>query len=75
MDALPVFGSMAILCIIHPGFVLVGPDSEFPKLTRVEKKEQKRVKKELKQTKKEEKKYKKMNQTQTKEAVGTVDDV
>lgn len=54
---------MLILCVVHPGFVLIGPDSDFPKLTRAEKKEQKRVKKGAKQAAKEEKMQEKKSQT------------
>ncbi|KAI4124591.1 MAG: hypothetical protein LQ347_005680, partial [Umbilicaria vellea] len=73
LDALPVFLSMTSLCIVHPGFVLVGQDSDFPKLTRAEKKEQKRVKKASKQTAKEEKKQEKKHQNRTKYALSTVE--
>lgn len=53
LDALPMALALALLAIMHPGMVLTGPDSEFPKLTRAEKKELKRQKKERKQARKQ----------------------
>ncbi|KAK1141048.1 hypothetical protein N8T08_009621 [Aspergillus melleus] len=47
-DALPMFIAIGLLNIFHPGRVLQGPDSEFPKLSRKEKKQMKRDKKEAK---------------------------
>lgn len=44
-----------ILVIYHPGRYLVGPDSEFPRLSRKEKKAAKREKKEAKKRAKEQK--------------------
>ena len=38
LDGLPMFLAIFILNIMHPGRVLVGPGSEFPKLSRKEKK-------------------------------------
>jgi hypothetical protein len=45
--------------IYHPGRVLVGPESSFPKRTKAEKREEKQRKKEEKQRKKEEKQMRK----------------
>lgn len=56
LDALPVLLGLVLLNIIHPGLVLRGPDSEFPSLSRAEKKEIKKQKKEAKRQEKEAKK-------------------
>lgn len=55
LDATPMFLALLLLSAMHPGRVLVGPESEFPRLSRKEKKMIKQEKKELKQRKKEEK--------------------
>lgn len=47
-----------VLAIVHPGRFLVGPESEFPRKTRAEKKAAKREKKEAKAQKKAMKKNK-----------------
>jgi hypothetical protein len=44
--------ALLILAIFHPGRTLVGPDSEFPKLSRKEKKALKAAKKEAKKEEK-----------------------
>ncbi|KAK9369491.1 RTA1 like protein-domain-containing protein [Lipomyces kononenkoae] len=49
-DALPMFFALVILNVIHPGRVLLGPDSEFPKVSREEKKRIKNDKKEAKES-------------------------
>ncbi|KAF4988722.1 hypothetical protein FGRMN_9590 [Fusarium graminum] len=49
LDATPILIALILLNAMHPGFVLRGPESEFPKLSRKEKKV-------LKQQKKQEKK-------------------
>lgn len=59
LDAFPMLLALALLNIVHPGFVLRGPDSEFPKITRAEKKAVKAQKKEDKKRRKEEKKAQK----------------
>ncbi|PWY89669.1 RTA1 domain protein [Aspergillus sclerotioniger CBS 115572] len=55
-DAVPMFLALGLLNVIHPGRVLQGPDSEFPRLSRREKKmvkeEKKRVKREEREAKK-----------------------
>ncbi|TAQ87507.1 hypothetical protein B7494_g4162 [Chlorociboria aeruginascens] len=57
LDALPMFFSIATMNAVHPGRILQGEGSEFPKgPTRKEKKEIKRQKKEAKKQEKEEKK-------------------
>jgi hypothetical protein len=48
LDATPMFLALALLSVTHPGMVLVGPDSEFPKLTRAEKKAAKAARKQAK---------------------------
>lgn len=46
LDALPMLLCVGLLNLVHPGRVLQGENSEFPKgLTRREKKEGKRIKK------------------------------
>ncbi|ENH69058.1 Sphingoid long-chain base transporter RSB1 [Fusarium oxysporum f. sp. cubense race 1] len=45
LDATPILIALVLLNIMHPGFVLRGPDSEFPKLSRKEKKALKQQKK------------------------------
>ncbi|KAI1014986.1 hypothetical protein LB503_003750 [Fusarium chuoi] len=45
LDATPILIALVLLNIMHPGFVLRGPDSEFPKLSRKEKKAIKQQKK------------------------------
>lgn len=47
-----MFLAILLLNVFHPGRVLVGPDSEFPKLTRKQKKEMKREEKEEKRRRK-----------------------
>ncbi|KAF4982450.1 hypothetical protein FZEAL_1968 [Fusarium zealandicum] len=53
LDAFPILFALILLNVMHPGFVLRGPDSEFPSLNRQEKKalkqQKKRDKKALKQ--------------------------
>jgi hypothetical protein len=57
LDAFPMFTAIVLMNIIHPGRVLQGEGSEFPKgPTRKEKKEAKRLKNEAKKLAKEEKK-------------------
>lgn len=55
LDAMPMAIALALLNLMHPGLVLRGPDGEFPRMTRREKKEAKRLRKEEKQRLKEEK--------------------
>ena len=45
--------AIALLAVIHPGLGLKGPDSEFPKLTRKEKKAIKAAKKAEKKAEKQ----------------------
>ncbi|PKS09264.1 hypothetical protein jhhlp_003878 [Lomentospora prolificans] len=59
LDGFPVFLGFLLLNIIHPGLVLRGPDSEFPRISRKEKKALKREKKEAKKQLKAEKKQRK----------------
>lgn len=51
--------ALLILCVFHPGRILVGPESEFPRVSRKEKKAIKKEKKAQKIAAKEEKKAKK----------------
>lgn len=59
LDATPILIALVLLNIMHPGFVLRGPDSEFPKLSRKEKKALKQQKKQEKKQAKEAKKARK----------------
>jgi hypothetical protein len=45
LDALPMAIALYAMAFSHPAHTLVGPDSEFPKLSRAEKKMAKEVKK------------------------------
>jgi hypothetical protein len=56
LEATPMLIAATLLSVIHPGLVLKGPDSEFPKLSRKEKKLLKKEKKEMKRELKQEKK-------------------
>ena len=57
LDALPMFVAIALMNAVHPGRILKGEGSEFPKgPSRKEKKEAKRDRKEKKRLEKEEKK-------------------
>lgn len=47
-DAVPMFLALGALHFVHPGMVLRGPETEFPRLSRREKKQMKREKKERK---------------------------
>ncbi|PYH86088.1 hypothetical protein BO82DRAFT_350397 [Aspergillus uvarum CBS 121591] len=58
-DATPMFFALVVLNVIHPGRVLQGPDSEFPHVSRREKKRVKREKKEAKLAEKEARKDRK----------------
>lgn len=53
--------ALLVLCIFHPGRFLVGPESEFPRLSRKEKKAIKKEKKAQKAAAKEEKKARKQS--------------
>ena len=61
----------ALLAILHPGYALKGEDSDFPSVSRKEKKaikkEEKQRKKEEKQLKKEEREERKRQEKQEKE--------
>lgn len=59
LDALPMLISLLLLNAVHPGTVLRGPDSEFIRLTRKEKKALRQRKKDVKREKKEAKKARK----------------
>jgi len=66
-DSMPMFFALALFNVFHPGRTLVGPESEFPKLTKEEKKQKKMEKKLKKIEKKEAKKHKKEEQLRMKE--------
>ena len=52
-DAAPMFLGIIALNVFHPGHILRGPDSSFPRLTRAEKKDLKAQKKAIKMEKKQ----------------------
>lgn len=53
LDVLPMMIALLILAIFHPGRYLVGPESEFPKISRKEKKAMKMARREEKRAAKE----------------------
>lgn len=61
LDAFPMLLAFVALNVMHPGFVLKGPDGDFPRRTRAEKKA-------IKQQKKDDKKYKKQERRRRKAA-------
>lgn len=52
LDATPMFLALLVLNVFHPGHILRGPRSDFPRRTRAEKKEIRRQKKEQNMEKK-----------------------
>ncbi|KAF7587594.1 hypothetical protein BBP40_007014 [Aspergillus hancockii] len=56
LDAAPMFIALLVINIVHPGRILQGPDSEFPKVSRQEKKQLKQQKKAAKKAELEVKK-------------------
>jgi hypothetical protein len=54
-DCLPMFLALVIFNITHPGRIMTGPDSYWPKLTKEEKKAKKAEKKSQREEKKREK--------------------
>lgn len=54
-DALPMLIAFCVMNAVHPGRVLIGPESEFPRVSREESKAEKAEKKERKTREKEEK--------------------
>jgi hypothetical protein len=75
LDALPMFIAITLMNIVHPGKILRGEGSEFPKgPTRKQKKEAKRIKKEEKRLAKEEKKALKVEKKMMKK-LGLADNV
>ncbi|KAF9690635.1 hypothetical protein EKO04_011332 [Ascochyta lentis] len=61
LDATPMFLALLLLSVIHPGRVLIGVDSDFPRLSRREKKILKREKKTMKEKRKSQKHGNKSN--------------
>ncbi|KAL2182216.1 hypothetical protein L209DRAFT_760323 [Thermothelomyces heterothallicus CBS 203.75] len=53
LDCFPMMVALLILAVLHPGRYLRGPESEFVRLSRKEKKARKREKKEARQAEKE----------------------
>lgn len=53
LDCFPMMVALLLLAIYHPGRYLVGPESEFPRVSREEKKARKREKKAAKLEEKE----------------------
>jgi hypothetical protein len=58
LDGLPMLLALMLLNSMHPGMVLKGQESEFPKLTRKQRKDLKQIKKDAKKARKEEKRQK-----------------
>jgi hypothetical protein len=54
LDALLMVMALGLFNVLHPGLVLRGPDSEFPRLSRKDRKALKRKKKEEKRARKKE---------------------
>ncbi|KJK80487.1 hypothetical protein H634G_04726 [Metarhizium anisopliae BRIP 53293] len=52
LDAFPMLVALVALNVMHPGYVLRGPDGDFPRLTRAEKKAIRRQKREEKRQRK-----------------------
>jgi Sec-independent protein translocase protein TatA len=67
LDALPMILAALLLNIVHPGVVLKGPESEFPRLSRKEKRALKQSKKAAKQQRKQDKRLAKQQRKQEKE--------
>ncbi|KAJ4357099.1 hypothetical protein N0V95_002755 [Ascochyta clinopodiicola] len=68
LDATPMFLALLLLSVMHPGRVLIGPDSDFPRLSRKEKKILKQEKKAMKQARKAEKHRSKKRENKDAEA-------
>jgi hypothetical protein len=66
LEAVPMFFACLIMNIFHPGRYLVGPESEFPRKTRAEKKAEKAKKKQEKRENKEQKKQAKIDKKEAK---------
>ncbi|KAL2132508.1 hypothetical protein VTI74DRAFT_3727 [Chaetomium olivicolor] len=69
LDCFPMMVALLILAIFHPGRFLVGPDSEFPRVSRKEKKARKREKKNAERLEKEAKKQAKRDRRRRKSGV------
>lgn len=67
LDALPMIIAALLLNIVHPGLVLKGPESEFPRLSRKEKRALKEEKKAVKRQRKQDKQLAKEQRRQEKE--------
>ncbi|KAF2996235.1 hypothetical protein E8E13_003348 [Curvularia kusanoi] len=53
LDATPMFLALLLLSLFHPGLILVGPESEFPRTPRKERKRLKEEKKAIEKEKRE----------------------
>ena len=65
LDCFPMMVALLILAVFHPGRYLRGPDSEFPRLSRKEKKALKMEKKEARLAAKAAKKQPKDNRRES----------
>ncbi|KAG0645997.1 putative lipid transporter atnI [Hyphodiscus hymeniophilus] len=74
LDALPMFVAIVLMNVVHPGRILQGEGSEFPRMTRKERKEAKRIRREEKALAKEEKKASK-EEKKMKRKMGSLDNV
>src|SRR5215471_11541285 len=63
LDAFPMMVAIFVLIIWHPGRTLVGPESDFPRLSRKEKKALKQEKKAKKAREKKENKSRKSSES------------
>jgi hypothetical protein len=68
-DMAPMFLALLVFHIYHPGKVLVGPDSEYPKVTKEEKRLRKEQKRAVKQEKKRAKSEKRIGNSDVSELV------
>ena len=60
LDCFPMMAALLILAVTHPGRYLLGPESEFPQLSRKEKKARKQEKKAARRQEKEARKWAKV---------------
>ncbi len=74
LDAFPMMIAILVLIIWHPGRTLLGPESEFPHLSRKAKKALKQEKKDRKAKKREEKKARKSSRGQEVEVASIIVD-
>ncbi len=74
LDCFPMMLALLILAVWHPGRFLVGPESEFPRVSRREKKERKRQAKEMAREEKEARRQAKREAKEGRRDVGSSGD-